>query len=134
MANKRIPLLLQIPAIVRFISAEPLLEKIQFPNLVGIHQVIFGGESGPISRPMNVDWIRSGIQQCRDGGVKVFVKQLGSQPVIHSRTEDADGEISEGSFCDPPTCTRHVVKLKDSKGGEMSEWPTDLRVREFPNE
>ena len=90
-ADARIPLLLQTPAAVRFLSLEPLLSPVDLSKwhntvsgigdssseiLVGIHQVIVGGESGPGARPMHPDWVRSIIQQCKAARVAVFVKQI----------------------------------------------------------
>jgi protein gp37 len=57
-ARARIPLLLKVPARVRFLSAEPLLGPLPALDLTGIHWVIVGGESGPEYRPMDLDWVR----------------------------------------------------------------------------
>lgn len=108
-ADERIPLLLQTPAAVRFISAEPLLGPIDLQGPVGgtftdeypatgLHWVIVGGESGTKYRPMNIEWARSLVEQCSAAGVACFVKQLGGQ--------------------------RPGTKLEDL--------PVDLRVREYP--
>src|SRR5690606_9507585 len=127
-ANERIPLLLETPATVRFVSAEPLLGPIALRAWMPRHAVtetddcapwcsacgptgplpridwvIVGGESGPGARPCDVDWIRSIVRQCREAGTACFVKQLGSR-----------------------------LGLRDPKGGDPSEWPEDLRVRETP--
>lgn len=110
--DERVPILEQTPAAGRFVSAEPLLGPI---NMDFIHHdwvteidwVIFGGESGRGARPCRVEWIRDGLRQCREAGVAPFVKQLGSIP-------------------QPRDMVRH------KKGGDMTEWPEDLRVREFP--
>lgn len=93
-ADERIPLLLETPAAVRFISAEPLLAPIILhplgcgtnalssgtgPNL---DWVIVGGESGRGYRMMNSDWARSLRDQCADAGVAVFIKQMaGKKPI-----------------------------------------------------
>lgn len=151
-ADERIPLLLQCPAAVRWVSAEPLLGPIDFiggrinhfkaykepdevtiilqgspnyqrPGRGWVHftgaypdWVVVGGESGPGARTCDVAWIRSIVEQCRDAGVPCFVKQLGSL-ITNSKTV-ADGE--------PPG------RLIDRKGGNIDEWPQDLRVREWP--
>lgn len=185
-ADERIPILLDTPAAVRFVSAEPLLGSIDlglqsatcdccarwssrwvnlrgavrgdFPAgdltaLAGIHRAhsnrhgalsirmasgrhlgikprefdalpgldwaIVGGESGPKARACDVAWIRSIVEQCREAGVPCFVKQLGAAPY-----ED-DHDL--GRF------TPNVEeRLLDPKGGNIEEWPEDLRVREFP--
>lgn len=126
-ADERIPLLLQTPAAVRFLSCEPLLERVDLnrvprlshpcaPSLNGrgIGWVIVGGESGPGARPCELAWIRSIVDQCRAAGVPAFVKQLGATPI--RQTEDDQ--------------LWHIER--DRKGGDMNEWPPDLRVREFP--
>jgi protein gp37 len=74
MADKRIPILLQIPAAVWFVSIEPMLEEIELPD--HLHWVILGGESGPGARYCSIDNIRGIVQQCRAAGVAVFVKQI----------------------------------------------------------
>lgn len=117
-ADQRISELLKIPALVRFLSVEPMLGPIQFansfwsvPGTERVHWAIFGGESGPGARPCHADWIREGVRQCRNAGIKPFVKQLGA----HACLGVDDSQI-----------------IRDKKGGDMSEWPEDLRVREFP--
>lgn len=62
---------------VRFLSVEPLLEDVGQLNLKGISWVIVGGESGPRSRPMKVEWVRSLREQCHQAGVAFFFKQWG---------------------------------------------------------
>ncbi len=101
-ADERIPLLLQTPAAVRFVSCEPLLGPIDLnaksrtlgarpgeitedddtygPPLGGINGidwVIVGGESGPDARPMHPDWARAIRDQCAAAGVPFFFKQWG---------------------------------------------------------
>jgi hypothetical protein len=118
-ADERIPLLLQTPAAVHWISAEPLLGPIDLrPWLTVTKQrnrmldwVVVGGESGPGARPMDVqDWAYPIVQQCQAAGVPVFVKQLGSRPI----------------------CGGIPVKISSRKGGELKEMPGYLRVRQFP--
>lgn len=108
----RIETLRQIPAKVRFISAEPLLADVDFQSLEGVHWVILGGESGNKKgqfryRPMEIEWLESGIRQCQDQKAPVFVKQLG-------------------------TYQKDVLELKDRHGGDMSEWPESYQIREMP--
>lgn len=72
-----------------------------------LDQIIVGGESGPGARPFDMDWARSVRDQCKAAGTAFFFKQAGSFPV--------DG---------------HPLKLRDHKGGDLSElgdWP-----REYP--
>lgn len=138
-ADERIPLLLQTPAKVRWISAEPLLEPVQLsrwmpcsmgdvdtcPNVPltccqcddrrssndGLNWVVVGGESGPKARPFDFDWARSLRHQCGAAGVPFFLKQIGTDhAALYERVR------------------------KDRKGGDPSEWPEDLRVRQWPDE
>lgn len=95
-ADERIPQLLQIPARVRFLSCEPLLEEIVISRIWRgsrsthreihepreIHWVICGGESGRGKRPFNPDWARSLRDQCAADGVPFFMKQMDKvQPI-----------------------------------------------------
>ncbi len=126
-ADERIPLLLQTPAPIRFVSYEPALSVIDFRNFLchtsdyATHKreldwVIVGGESGPGARPFDIEWASEAIRQCQSAGVAVFVKQIGAKP-FHS----LDREYPR-------------VPLGDRKGGDMGEWPIRIRVRQFPAE
>lgn len=84
----------------------------------GLDWIVVGGESGPGARPFELAWARRVIEQARVTGCRVFVKQLGAKPV--------DGWSST------EVAQRRVVRLDDRKGGDPSEWPEDLRVREWP--
>lgn len=141
-ADERIPLLLQTPAAVRFLSCEPLLQKIDLtavghgtqdycnaltgyrwdyggtrpcpqPFAKPIDWVIVGGESGAKTRTCDINWIRSIVEQCRVAGMPCFVKQLGS----NTRNLPV-----------------HCGNFGRSKGkmNYPSEWPEDLRVRQMP--
>lgn len=122
-ADERIPLLLKTPAAVRWISAEPLIEPVTIFSLDGpvdvhegsaspLHWIVVGGESGPKARPFVLGWGKDIVRQCQDAGVPVFVKQVGSYPTNR-----------EGERC---------PHIHDKKGGDPSEWPKELRVREYP--
>ena len=82
-AEKRLPFLLQNPAIVRFLSCEPLLGPLDLSrwfNKSGLHSidwVIAGGESGPRSRPMHPDWAANLLHQCTNAKVPFHFKQWG---------------------------------------------------------
>jgi protein gp37 len=78
----RIDLLRDVPAAVRFLSVEPLLEDLGLLDLTGIHWVIVGGESGPGARPMRAEWVQSIQSQCREQSVPFFFKQWGG---VHKR-------------------------------------------------
>lgn len=109
--DKNIEHLLSVNARILFVSFEPLVESIRADYLERVHWAIIGGESGTKARPCDVAWVRSLIKQCRSQlHTKAFVKQLGSCPHTH-------GE---------------APYIESFKGGDMAEWPADLRVREFP--
>lgn len=77
-AKPRIDALREVPAAVRFLSIEPLLEDLGELDLSGIGWVIVGGESGPRCRPMHPDWARSIRDQCATADVPFFYKQHGA--------------------------------------------------------
>lgn len=83
-AEERIPMLLQTPAAVRWVSAEPLLGHVnlvqvlwQAPGEHIIDWLVVGGESGPHARPMHPDWARGLRDQCAAAGVPFLFKQWG---------------------------------------------------------
>ena len=76
-ADIRIPALLDTPAAVRWISAEPLLGPIKSDPLAKLSWVVVGGESGPNARPMHPHWARSLRDQCASAGVPFHFKQFG---------------------------------------------------------
>ena len=81
----------KIPATVRFISYEPALGPLDKLDLIGIDWLIFGGESGPGFRPMNVQWARDMRARCEVAGTAFFYKQSAA-----IRTEmgiELDGQI-----------------------------------------
>ncbi len=103
-----------------------------------LDQVIAGGESGPHARPCSAQWIRSIVGQCGAAGRAVFVKQMGS--VVYAGDDAGSAErwprfpdvIGDRNQADDTMGRR--VHLEDSKGGDMSEWPEDLRVRQWPQQ
>lgn len=130
-ADERIPHLLGTPAVLRFVSCEPLLGPIDFSDeptdalstmgrwsyLDELDWMIVGGESGPRARPMHPEWVRSIRDQCREVGVPFFLKQMGTAwakgGAIRERGDDYLGKL-------------------DYKGAKPEQWPEDLRVREMP--
>ena len=81
-AGERLQPLLQIPAPVRFVSAEPLLGPLDLGSWLGddgLQWVIVGGESGPRARPMEERWALELLEQCARAGVATFLKQLGGR-------------------------------------------------------
>lgn len=91
----RIDHLRSVPACVRFLSCEPLIGPLDSLNLDGIHWVIVGGESGPKSRPMSPDWVRSIRAQCEDASVAFFFKQWGGVRK-HATGRELDGKTFDG--------------------------------------
>ncbi len=78
----RIAVLAQLPAPIRFVSAEPLLGAVdlrQWLNRGSVQWVIAGGESGRAARPMDLDWARDLRDQSVNAGVAFFLKQLGGR-------------------------------------------------------
>lgn len=143
-ADERIPALLRIPARRRFMSCEPLLGPVDFSGdrlewlapfkdtdaslnrTPRIDWLIIGGESGAKARPCNVEWVRSLVRQGQDAGVKTFVKQLGAMSFAGHCTCGR----SDSMNC--YVCGGYHL-FKHPKGGDPSEWPEDLRVRESPD-
>ena len=74
----RVRHLLEVPAAIRFLSVEPLLESVEL-ELFGIDWVIVGGESGADARPINPDWVRSIRDQCLESQTAFFFKQWGGR-------------------------------------------------------
>lgn len=149
-ADERIPVLLELPAALRWVSYEPALGLVDFKRigsdplsitlpLAGLtwrmakdgvrlcepHKrvgwVVVGGESGPRARPFMIEWASAVVEQCREAGTPVFVKQLGSDPSL---------PLSR------PTEVRRELTLRDYAGGDMDEWREHgldhLCVREVP--
>jgi protein gp37 len=133
-ADERIPLLLETPAAVRWVSYEPALEGIDIARYLrrmvvrpceeltdrmmdegwshpggqgdhpGISWVVCGGESGAQARPFDIEWARSIIGQCKAADVPFFYKQGGASN----------------------RCPH------DAKGGHFDCFQKDLQIREFP--
>lgn len=73
----RIDYLRTVPARIRFLSVEPLIEDVGELDLRDIHWVIVGGESGPKARPMKPEWADAVRRQCVEQDVAFFFKQWG---------------------------------------------------------
>ncbi|MDE2020254.1 MAG: phage Gp37/Gp68 family protein [Patescibacteria group bacterium] len=128
-ADERIPLLLQTPAVVRFVSYEPALGPVDlspfFPldltlpsdtslshnkwRKIGVDWIIAGGESGPHARPAHPDWFRSVRDQCQADGVPFFFKQWGAWKAV------GDDE--------PLSKTDLVVSCNGSSHSILHGWP-----------
>jgi protein gp37 len=98
-ADERIPLLLQCPAAVRFVSVEPMLGPVDLTEVAPVDDfytdalacpdasrsldwVICGGESGPGARPMHPEWARGLRDQCMAAGVPFYMKQMARREQI----------------------------------------------------
>lgn len=90
----RVDHLRQVPAHVRFISAEPLLGSLNDLDLTDIHWLIAGGESGPGHRPCSPDWVRELRDHCQEKEVAFFFKQWGGH------RPKAQGRELDGRFWD----------------------------------
>lgn len=79
--TERLEWLRQTPAVVHFVSAEPLLGPLDLTPWLGsgLEWVIAGGESGPEFRPLQLDWARSIREQCLRAGIPFFFKQVGGK-------------------------------------------------------
>jgi protein gp37 len=139
-ADEKIPITVETPAVLPWLSIEPILEDIDvsypksiwpdgppmccsgqdcgcrgmpiYPPLIyGIKWVVVGGESGVKARTTSVEAIRRVVGGCKQWNVPVFVKQMGRYP------SPAPGML---------------WSLADAKGGNMAEWPEDLKVRQLP--
>jgi protein gp37 len=114
---ERVQILLQVPAKIRFLSAEPLLEGIcsqrNIASIGLLDWVILGGESGDLTgpwkfRPMEWSWVKEIIDVCKQKSTACFVKQSGSY-------------------------LRHKHKYITRHGGNIDEWPLEVRIREYPD-
>jgi protein gp37 len=153
-ADERIPVLLQTPAAVRWISAEPLLGPInigpyltrerlfgQFmPGFVdplpGLDWVVAGGESGPGARPMHPDWARHIRNQCEAARVPFLFKQWGAwSPSVDGHRDwmivDAGGGVDLPDHR-PPDESRNEVAMR-TVGKKLAGRTLDGRTHnEYP--
>lgn len=127
-ADERIPILSDIPAVIRFLSCEPLLESVSLLPFAFTYEadegtcgfevdqpfdwIIIGGESGEGARPFCLTWAKNLLSECQTIGISPFVKQLGRLPI------DVDG---------------NPLKLVDKAGADINEFPDYLKIRQFPN-
>jgi len=130
-ADERIPELLRIPTVVRWISAEPLLGEIDLTKYLfkdrrfdenkrgwgNIDWVVVGGESGPKARECNLKWIEFIVDTCHFNNVPVFVKQLGSKPYW------------TGKDFYVPTVKAAGIQ---GKNNTIENFPTTVAFREYP--
>lgn len=103
----RLPALRAVPAKVRFLSVEPMLEDLRDIDLTGMDLVIIGGESGPRARPLDLDAADRLGRRVKSFGAALFFKQMGEA-----------WARANGSG--------------DKHGGDPIEWEERFRVREMP--
>jgi protein gp37 len=97
----RIKHLRQVPARIRFLSVEPLLEDVGQLDLADIHWVIVGGESGLRARPMKPEWAEAVQRQCDEQRVAFFFKQWGGWGADGQRRAKAhNGRLLNGRTWD----------------------------------
>jgi protein gp37 len=150
-ADERIPLLLQCPAAVRWVSAEPLLGQIEINGALGLWNgkpsdgycggcrvhgdfnhsgicerrkldwVVVGGESGPHARPMHPDWARSIRDQCKAAGTPFHFKQLGD--VFQKSTTERRIRLNDIPVREWRACKKRAGHLLD--GHEYRMYPGD---------
>jgi protein gp37 len=121
-ALQRLPILCEIPAKVRFISAEPLLGPLSLELWLNrLDWVIAGGESGHNSRPTDPRWFNDLLAQCQSYNVAFHFKQWGDWGPIKGRA----GKRLQWDFDDAGTLTRIGKKLAGRilEGRTWDEWP-----------
>lgn len=123
-ANDRVPWLIKIPALVRFVSVEPMSgpvslaprwmgweprprENPEVSRMLNLQWVIVGGASGSGADRLNIGYARTLVAECVDAEVPVFVKQLGS-------------------------AWAHTAGCPTRAGTDPSRWPTGLAIQQFP--
>jgi protein gp37 len=119
----------QVPAVVRFISAEPLLGPLPSLNLDGIDWVIAGGESGPGARPMHPRWAKDIRDHCLEEDVAFFFKQWGAwkpERSINATPVSISGQLLETmprkSVSDAPVRMRRVGKSAAGRSIDGRTW------------
>jgi protein gp37 len=115
------------------VSLEPLLGPVVIPSrylaLGSRAWLVEGGESGKNSRRHDIEWARAIYRQAKAAGVAFFEKQLGANAEIQQGCADCD-PCAAGQRCSLGYNIR--MELRHKKGGDISEFPKDLQVREFP--
>ncbi len=108
--SDRIDDLRAVPAAIRFISFEPLIDSVGKIDLSDIHWAIIGGESGKAARPIREEWIDEIHQQCTKNGTAFFFKQWGAWGKDNKRrSKKANGRIYRGKLWDEMPETVHAA-------------------------
>jgi protein gp37 len=95
----------------RFLSVEPQWEPIELHRwLPWLDWVIQGGQSGHRAKRFELEWAYDLLRQCSEAHVPYFLKQLGCKATFKGA----------------------AFRLEDSHGGDWTEWPEALRVRQMP--
>lgn len=108
-SQSRVGHLRRVACKYRGLSVEPLWAAVAIP-FEGIDWVIVGGESGHAAKPFHVEWARAIREDAAKAGASFFLKQFGAKPFMGGAP----------------------LALADGHGGDWSEWPDNLRVREVP--
>jgi protein gp37 len=115
--ERRVSLLMEIPAAIRWVSYEPALgplASLEHMRIPGNYPdwLVIGGESSQDfpARSFDIAWAEGAIALCREHGVAPFMKQIGSN-AYHGLLP---------------------FRTKDRAGADPAEWPESIRVREFP--
>ena len=111
----RIDHLRRTRAKIKFVSFEPLIGKIYYPDLLGIDWAIVGGESGPGAREMDLDWAREIKNACAKSQTAFYMKQ--AEKELPEPSRDSRGQYVSGH---------------PNKRDKLEDLPEDLRVREYP--
>jgi protein gp37 len=98
----RIDELRGVPAVVRFISFEPLIGSVAGADLADIHWAIVGGESGPKARDMDPAWVDEIQTMCHRSSASFFFKQWGG------RNKKATGRLLNGRVYDEMPTSLHI--------------------------
>ncbi len=140
--DTRVAELVRTPAAVRWVSAEPLLERITLRDFIdGLDWGVVGGESGRPGvdcRPCAMEWIDEVKDEFLDARKPVFVKQLGSWVVSEDRMAESvdEANVMRRGLGHVERDDRWMwsAGLRDAKGEEPHEWPEHMQVRLFPGD
>lgn len=152
-ADERIPHLLQVPAVVRFLSCEPLIGLVNLtpwltccpscgaprkyvsctyceacPDVRGVSWIIAGGESGPQARPMHPAWARSLRDQATAAGIAFHFKQWGEHSPYYEAVEPATGDLVMREYAQG--AVRRIGKRAAGRlldGRTWDEFPQEVR-------
>lgn len=126
---------------VFWVSYEPALARIDMAAALGeycmqdapsLGWAVVGGESGRNPRPFYLSFASTAIEQFREAGKPLFLKQLGGLPVIDTGENVGEWEDVRTWKPRPGLPRLFGPQLKHGKGGDVEEWPARFRVREFP--